>query len=408
MDVRKLTDPREWLESERVLATAFLDPWDESEAQDRIRAQVEGRIPRPEESWGLFDDSGKMVTSISTIQHAFTFGGEELSAGEVHMVGSLPECRGEGCVRVLMREVLGSFCDRGDSLAVLIPFSCAFYRKFGFEVASRMLRQRLAIDQLAYFPCDLRATRVWEEADLVPVRALCDSFARAHDLCELTDDASWTWRGNGDFGEPDFLHPERPRHAYMLWDSNGNPCAYVRFSFFHKPDFPFVGELDVLDLVYDNPQALCAVLGFLYRMRAKVSHINFTLADVDLSTLVPEGDKVEQQVDSHVMARMLDVERLLHLMPQPHNEGSYVLDIEDDFMPELSGRWQVTYADGRTTSVEQTDLMPDLQVDETIACQLVLGRIGLADALLRPGVTVIGNTETLARAFVRRPTYLAL
>ena len=93
MEVRKLTDSQDWLESERVIATAFLHPWDEAEEAARVQAQAAGEVPRPEESWGLFDD-GIMLTSISTLRHQLSFGGEAISVGEVHMVGSLPERRG--------------------------------------------------------------------------------------------------------------------------------------------------------------------------------------------------------------------------------------------------------------------------------------------------------------------------
>lgn len=408
MDVRKLTDPQDWLKSERVIETAFLHPWDEDEARRQIAAQAEGTVPRPEESWGLFDDDGTMLTSISTLRHTLSFGGEAIGAGEVHMVGSLPERRGGGGVRLLMRQILTDFRNRGDALAVLIPFSCAFYRKFGFEVAARVTQQRVAIEQLAGFACDLRVSRVWHEADLASVRSLWDAYARRRDLAELRDDAAWAWRGNGDFGAPDFLHPERQRYAYVLWSKDDEPCAYVRFSFFHEPDLPFVGELKVDELVWDGPWALRSALGFLYRMRAKVSHINFELTDVELATLVPESDRVEQKVDSHVMARMLDVERLLRLMPQPQDTESYVLGVEDAFMPEVAGTWEVAYADGRATSVTRTDREPDLVADETTACQLALGRIGLADALYRPDVRVNGNAAVLERAFVRRPVHLTL
>ena len=408
MEIRKLTNPQEWLESERVLATAFLHPWDEKETGRKVQEQARGAAPRAEESWGLFVDDGSMSTSISTLRHMLSFGGRELPAGEIHMVGSLPESRGGGSVRALMGEILRDFRSRGDALAVLIPFSCAFYRKFGFELVGRVLRQRLAIDQLAGFACDLTVTRVWEEQDLVPVRELWDSFALSHDLAEVRGDEAWRWRGNGDFGEPDFMHPERQRYTYVFWDESGEACAYVRFSFFHEPDLPFVGELKVSDLVWANPQALRVVLGFLYRMRAKVSHVNFELEGLELAPLVPEGDRVEQQIDSHVMARMLDVERLLGQMPQPFGEGSYVLQVKDDFLPEVSGRWQVTYENRRATNVTCTDLAPDLVASQTVACQLVLGRISLEDALYRPGVQALGNTDTLTQVFVRRPIYLSL
>ena len=408
MEVRKLTDSNDWLESERVIETAFLHPWDEEQSRRRIEAQAEGKEPRAEESWGLFDDSGAMVTSISTLRHRLSFGGKPIGAGEIHMVGSIPEHRGGGGVRMLMGEILRDFHTRGDALAVLIPFSCAFYRKFGFEMAGRMMRQRVAIEQLADYACKHRVTRVWQESELAPVRALWDAYAIAHDLSELRDDAAWAWRGNGDFGDPDFLHPERQRYTYVLWADSNKPAAYVRFSFCHEPDMPFVGELSVNELVWNAPQDLCAVLGFLYRMRAKVTHINFELADVDLAAILPESDRVEQQIDSHVMARLLDTEQLLRLMPHPYGTSSYILEVEDAFLPEVSGRWQVTYADGKATAVARTGAYPDLVVDETTASQLVLGRIGLADALYRPDTQVLRNVENLQRVFTRRTVHLAL
>lgn len=408
MEIRKLTNAQEWLESERVIATAFLHPWDEDEERRKAESQAEGDTPRPEESWGLFDEHGAMLTSISTISHTLVLGGKELPTGEVHMVGSLPEGRGGGGARALMGEILRDFRAHGDALAVLIPFSCAFYRKFGFELAGRVLKQRLSIEQLAGFACDLRVTRVWEERDLAPVRALWRSFALSHDLAELRSDDAWGWRGNGDFGEPDFLHPERQCYTYVFWDDNDSACAYVRFSFFHEPNLPFVGELKVTECVWETPAALSAVLGFLYRMRAKVSHVNFELPALELAPLVPECDRVEQQVDSHVMARLLDVERVLSQMPQPLGAGSYVLQVEDGFLPEVAGRWRVCFESRRTVSVSRTDLVPDLIVDQTVACQLVLGRIGLDEARYRPGTRVQKNVDSLTQVFVRRPIYLSL
>ena len=408
MEIRKLTDWHDWLESERVIATAFLHPWDEDETRRMVQEQAGGEKPRLGQSWGLFDDDGVMTTSISSLRRVLSFGGEALSVGEIHMVGSIPEHRGEGGVRTLMSAVLRSFRERGDALAMLIPFSCAFYRKFGFEIVSRMVCQRVEIGQFAEFGCDYRVTHVWEEADLLPVRALWESCARTRDLTELRGNDAWEWRGNGDFGEPDFLHPELQRYAYVLWDGN-EAIAYVRFSYHpQSSDAPFVGELQVHDIAFAHPVAFRAVLGFLYRMRAKVTHVNFELPDVDLATLVSEGDKVEQRLDCHVMARLLDPARLLSLMPHPHGAGSYVLGIEDAFMPEVAGCWRVAYRDGVAATVEVVDGEADLVVGEPIACQLILGRIGFADALLRPGVCVRSNEEILRRVFVQRPVHLSL
>lgn len=443
MEFIELTDPKHWLESDRLLATAFMHPWDEAEESRKVEQQAAGKLPRPERSWGIIGDDGRMATTISTLRHTLSFGGEPLQVGEVHMVGTLPEARGTGGVSALMRFSLDEFWRRKDALAVLIPFSCSFYRKYGFEMVGRMLRQRVPIDQLAGFGCDLVAERIWDEEQLEPVKQLWHDYAPSRDLSDLRDDpGAWAWRGNGEFGEPDFMHPERQRYAYTLWDDDPHagayqqstevrelfgmmidpedfsqlwpqtptlqPRAYVLFSFFHEPDLPFVGELQVDDLAYDSPEALRAVLGFLYRMRAKVSHVNFELADVDLATLVPECDKVEQNVDSHVMARMLDVRTLLMRMPHPQDRGSYTIGVTDEYLPYVSGAWRVEYEDGHATSVLPYDYVADLEVDQTVGCQLILGRIALAEALGRPGFELNGNEYTLSKVFVRRPIHLAL
>ena len=405
MEIRKLSSAQELFESERVIETAFLHPWNEDEARMH-RKQDQAMQPLGQQAWAIFDDEGRMTTSISTLQRRLAFCGEVVTAGEIHMVGSLPEHRGAGGVRALMHAILRDFAARGDALAVLIPFSCSFYRKFGFEIAARTLRQRVAIEQLAGFACPLRVTQLRTQGDLAPMRALADAFARERNLAELWGDDAWAWQGNGDFGAPDWLHPERQRYTYLLWDESDALCAYLRFSYFHEPGKPFVGELEVCDLVYATPEALRAALGFLYRMRAKVHHVNFDLADVDLATLLPESDQVEQTVDSHVMARLLDIPRMLRLMPQPEGSGSYVIAASDSFLPENSGHYQVSYDDGQASSVTLCDLPADLQVESTTLTQLVVGRMALDEARYRPGTLIHDSERALARVFTRRPVHL--
>ena len=421
MDIRKLATQDEWLEADRLVATAFLHPWDDDEGAKEVAAQVAGEQPRPYETWGAFDDGGRMASAVQTLARKVAFGGEVVPIGEAHMVGSLPEARGSGNVRALMAAVLDDFRMRGDIFAVLIPFAFSFYRKFGFELATNVCEQRVPIDQLAGFPCDYKVTRVESEADLPAVRALWDAFALQRNCAEVRDDAAWRWRGNGDFGEPDFMLGDRTCYTYSLRDEEGTAHAYVRFVFTHEPNMPFVGELKVTEAVYDGPEAFLGILGFLYCMRAKVTHVVFELLDdIDLAALVPECDKVERKLGGHYMARILDVGRALELMGHPVGSGSYTLRVDDAFMPCNSGNYHVTYEGGKaqvekvgggientgTTGGSPDAAGVDLEVPQGVLCQLVLGRIGMGDALLRPGVLLNGNEDVLTKVFTRRTVCL--
>ena len=409
MRIQRLTTADELFESERVLATAFLHPWDEKEAREKAESQAAGTAPVPEESWGIFDDADKLVCSISTLRHQLAFGGQAIPVGEVHMVGSLPEGRGGGNVRTLMAEILRHFKQRGDQMAVLIPFSFSFYRKFGFELAARRMTQRVPIDQLGAFVCDYTVTRVSSERDAAIIRRLYDDFAAARNLAELRGDAAWTYAGNGEWGERDFFHRDSMRYTYVLWDEAGRAHAYVTFIFVTGEKGPFVGELKVSDLVYDSPEVFRAVLGFLYRMRAKATHVTFELMDdIDLGTLIPDCDQAERTVGGHVMARRLDVPGMLQKMPHPAGSSSYVVEVEDSFMPENDGRYRVSFGAGKATAVEKTEDGADLSVTEETLCQLVVGRIGLDDARYRAGTVIQCSKQVLEQVFVRRPVCLDL
>jgi hypothetical protein len=95
-------------------------------------------------------------------------------------------------------------------------------------------------------------------------------------------------------------------------------------------------------------------------------------------------------------------------MPHPAGSGSYVVGVEDAFMPENGGFYRVTFEASKATTVETTDREPDLSVTEETLCQLVVGRIDLNDAGYRAGTVIHGNEETLAQVFVRRPVCLDL
>ena len=408
MEVRILTTAQEWLEADRLIDTAFLHPWDEEKAATKVQAQAAGTEPRPERTWGLIDDDGAILAAITTLDRQFYAGGSPIDVGEVHMVGSRVESRGGGNVRTLMTAILADFKRRGCPFAALIPFSCAFYRKFGFELASHALKQRVPIDQLAALPCDLRATHVEREEDVATVRSLYESFARMRNLAPVRTNTAWQWRGNGEFGERGWLLDDSRHDTYVLWSEDGTPRAYVTFAFKHEPGKPFFGEIVVTDLAYDGPKSFVAVLGLLHRLRAKAGHVTLELCDdIDLATILPEGDDIERTSVDFAMLRVLDVCRALELMEAPAIEGSLAIEVDDVFMPENSGVYQVRI-DGGHVQASRSVAAPDLRVNVQTLCLLAIGRIGLCEALLREGTQLLGNQELLARVFVKRPVHFAL
>lgn len=108
------------------------------------------------------------------------------------------------------------------------------------------------------------------------------------------------------------------------------------------------------------------------------------------------------------MARMLDIPRALSLMPHPQHAGSYVIEVEDVFLPEVGGRWRVSFDDQNLARVAPTGDNADLAVSEQALVQLVTGRTGLSGALFRHDVRVFSNETLLRETFTQRNVCLSL
>ena len=65
--------------------------------------------------------------------------------GGLGLVGSRPDHRGRGAVRLLLRELLPVMRERGQVVSTLDPFDQGFYRKYGWEVLSSQRVEALSI-----------------------------------------------------------------------------------------------------------------------------------------------------------------------------------------------------------------------------------------------------------------------
>ena len=405
MVIRKLEKWEDWFESDRIIGTAFLHGWNEKESEEKFRKQGSGEEPRAEEAWGLYDEEGHMQTSFVTTTRKVSFEGSVIPISEVNMVASLPEGRGSGNVRALMGEVLRDFRKRGDVFAVLHPFSFAFYRKFGFDLISKSMTQKLPVSELAGYTCRHTVRQVRSQEDTNAARVLYEQYIMKRNLADLRTDKDWEYRGNGEFGEPDWFSRGKQQYSYVFSDESGDH-AYMKFVFEPGPEGPFSGDMRVTELVYDSPAAFMSVLGFIYGMRAKLENVILSVPDdIDLSVMIPECDHIEQTLGGHLMGRVLDVEKVLYLLRQPEGSGRYCIQVEDAFLPENSGIYTVSYQDGKTVAVDRFENEADLVVGMDTFSQLSAGLYDLSAACYRKGTVVKNNMEILKQVFYKKQVY---
>ena len=402
MYVKKLETWQEWFESDKVIETAFLHKWDPDEALKKRKKEADGTLVREEETWGVFDDDDKMISSLITFDRRYSFDGHDVACAELHMAGTLPESRSAGNVRALFYEIIKSKKESGNIISFLHPFSFRYYRKFGYEMAMNEFRQLIPTSELKDYKCTYTVKCVDSDEHMEALKKLYRDYALKRNLVDLRQDSYWQVK-DGEFGTRDYWEFGRLKFTYLFFDRSGIPASYLTFVFVPDKEKPMLGNMRVSQFVYKDVEAFNNMLGFIYSMRSKILNVEFILPDsLDFGALIGESSAVERSVTCNFMFRVLNIPEVLNVMKQPEGKGEYSLKIEDTFYPDNTGVYKVCFEDEKTVSVQLSDCEPDMEITIETFNQLAPGFTDFETALYRSGTKVNGNEKILRKVFIKK------
>jgi predicted acetyltransferase len=306
---------------------------------------------------------------------AFTFrmsvpGGALVPAAGVSIVGVLPTHRRRGVIRMLMREELEDCRARGDLVAYLWASEATIYERFGYGLASRIGEIELAKDRTRFaLPFEsrgaVRLVDLEEAARTFPplyeqvVAQRPGMFVRSND---------W-WETRRLFDDPARRQGGGPKNLALL-ELDGKPAGYAIYNV--RQDWAAgvsTGVVNIAEVVAPTPEATRELwrwlLDFDWTSRFDADLLPL---DHELFMLLAEPRRMQFRVNDGVWVRLIDVGRALSA--RTYNEGEIVLDVEDPFMPENTGRWRVT-----PSGAERTGDAADLQLDVTGLGSVYLGGV---------------------------------
>lgn len=176
---------------------------------------------RPEE-WVLIEKGDKIIASLCLITWTWQLDGVLLKCGEMGVVGTLPDYRGQGLIRELAHYHLDLLNQGGYHLSNIqgIPY---FYRQFGYEYALP-LEGGWRLD-LHLIPDDMPndyTFRLATAQDIPALMRLYDTASRDLDIHAVRDEAIWDYllgasTKTGNVSE-----------TWCVLDSHDNIAAYWR------------------------------------------------------------------------------------------------------------------------------------------------------------------------------------
>ncbi|QSG11248.1 putative acetyltransferase [Halapricum desulfuricans] len=321
--------------------------------------QSELTVPeRIADRYGLYED-GRLVATGALYELDARLRGSWTTIGGIAAVSSPPEHRRSGNVERLLDGLLAEARDRELGLAALWPFEHAFYRQFGWAIASRYTTYELPTEQLAAAGTTTGGTygRVdpddWERLETVQ---------RAHgEGTTLSMARTEQWWRNRTFGDD-------PPWAYA-WRDGGEFRGYVTYT------FETAGEDDVLrveDFSAADQKARDHLLGLLGTHDSQVGTVELTLAEeAALLDAVADPEAVTCSIHAGPMIRVADPVLALASCPYPDDVAArVVLEFTDPIGDDR--QFELAVEDGAGTCAP-TRAAPDATLDVGTLAQLLVG-----------------------------------
>ncbi|MDQ0253965.1 putative acetyltransferase [Evansella vedderi] len=268
----------------------------------------------PEDSW-VVEDDGKILAKATVLPLMVHFQEKQVSMGGVSSVATWPEYRRSGLVKDLLFQCLIEMKEKGQLLSFLAPFSIPFYRKFGWELFAEEQKLTLTKEQLPVRkPTAGSIKRV--EKDYQVIRHVYEEWASRFNGTLIRDEKWWKR----------LISRDKKDHLAIYYTQEGDPKGYMFYQIKSQ-------TLTIDELIWLDPESRDGLFTFIANHDSMIDKVVWTTTPNDGIPFLLPDPKVEREIISYFMARIVDVKEFLKVYPFQMEEGSspIILHLTDEF-----------------------------------------------------------------------------
>ena len=311
----------------------------------------------------VIEEDGEARASATVLPLETFVEGEPRPMGGISAVMVHPAYRRRGYAGELMRAVLRDMRERDVALSLLSPFAHAFYRVFGYELASEVIQYGLKPSDLSTSP-EQGHLRDYREGDLSSLMEVYEAEARRHTLSVRRSRRHW-----------EEILAEKDRYV-GVYQREGEVEGYIIYKISGWQEQDPRRTLGVDEFVASTPRANEALRSFLAGFDPLVYVHGIKLSTSRGEPLHPylQSSYVKASIDPDQMLRLVDVETALGYL-ELASEEPLVLSVADDVIPENHGLYTIGY--GKVVRGAEADQSVSLDVRQL--AQLYAGYLPVED-----------------------------
>jgi predicted acetyltransferase len=326
----------------------------------------------------VIEEDGEARASATVLPLESFVEGEPRPMGGISAVMVHPAYRRRGYAGELMRAVLRDMREREVALSLLSPFAHAFYRVFGYELATEVIQYSLKPSDLSTSP-EQGHLRDHREGDLPSMMEVYEAEARRHTLSVRRSRRHW-----------EEILSEKDRYV-AVYQREGEVEGYIIYKISGWQEQDPRRTLRVDEFVAATLRANEALLSFLagFDPLAYVHGIKFSTSRGEPLHPYLKSSYVKASIDPDQMLRLVDVETALGYLELASKEP-LVLDVRDDVIAEN----QDEYTIGHGKVVRGAEAEASVSLDVRQLAQLYAGYLP-ARELARHDLVQPSSTDAL-------------
>ncbi len=244
-------DVEEYLTIYLMSYPAFKDIGDEGRAYKRGLVLDSMANDKDIHFMGLFEDD-TLIAAMKLIDFNMNIFGEMQKATGLMALGVHPLHKRKGAALDMVRYFEKYTSESGAVIALLLPFRMDFYRQMGYGFESRLYEYRISTDKLPEYR-DMSALRFLNKADFGDVLACHHDYVKKNHgmLDKFSDEIN------------DMRDDSASRRVGYFRD--GRLTSYIAYRYVCQSEVNYtLNRIEVDELIYDCPEELRALLGFLH------------------------------------------------------------------------------------------------------------------------------------------------
>ncbi len=358
----------------RVAATALggsVQYWEEEYYAPEKNPRLD-----PEQVYVVEEDGGIRATAAVLPLEVF-LEGRAVPMGGIAALATHAAYRRRGYAGELIRAALRRMRERGVHLSMLHPFAHAYYRRYGWELATEAISYDLKPSDL---PTSLeqKCVRAYRDEDLPWMMTLLEGEGSRHPL--------FVHRGEGRWRQI-FARGEQEAAVY---DAQGRVEGYLLYKQAEGDGSP--RTLTLSELVAETPEAREALISFAAAFDPLVFNVKYSVPRGEpLHPYLPNSF-VDARISPEFMLRLVSVEGALGLLDRRSEalRAPLVLEVEDDAISENTGEYTV----GNTGVVRGAEAEDRVALDVRQLAQLYAGYLSTGQ-LARHGLVWANSAKAL-------------